>query len=116
MHDGGDAYLLKLIVDDWDEEQARQILENYREAMPPAGQADAPSGSFRQVSAGAKHTCGVTASETIECWRLNEFDQADALSGSFQHVSAGKAHTGGVTNSGDLNCWGLNEDGQTDAP
>lgn len=34
---GEDAYILKLIVHDWDDEKARQILANCREAMPPDG-------------------------------------------------------------------------------
>ena len=34
---GGDAYLLKLILHDWDDERALAILEQCRRAMPPAG-------------------------------------------------------------------------------
>jgi hypothetical protein len=34
---GGDAYLLKWIVHDWDDEAAIRILTNCRTVMPPAG-------------------------------------------------------------------------------
>lgn len=35
--EGGDAYLLKYIIHDWDEERARTILQNCRRAMAPGG-------------------------------------------------------------------------------
>lgn len=35
--EGADAYILKLILHDWDDENARRILENCREAMPAGG-------------------------------------------------------------------------------
>lgn len=35
--EGADAYILKLIIHDWDDEQARRILENCRAAMPADG-------------------------------------------------------------------------------
>ena len=34
---GGDVYLLKRIIHDWDDDRARTILENCREAMPQSG-------------------------------------------------------------------------------
>lgn len=35
--DGGDAYLLKSVVHDWDDDQATAILRNVRRAMPADG-------------------------------------------------------------------------------
>jgi ubiquinone/menaquinone biosynthesis C-methylase UbiE len=35
--DGGDAYLLKWIIHDWDDDQAIAILKNCHRAMPPSG-------------------------------------------------------------------------------
>jgi predicted O-methyltransferase YrrM len=35
--DGGDAYLLKLVLHDWDDERALQILRNCQRAMRPNG-------------------------------------------------------------------------------
>ena len=34
---GGDAYVLKYVIHDWDDERARKILSNCREAMRPDG-------------------------------------------------------------------------------
>jgi SAM-dependent methyltransferase len=34
---GGDAYLLKHVIHDWDDERAVKILESCRRAMPPSG-------------------------------------------------------------------------------
>jgi SAM-dependent methyltransferase len=34
---GGDAYVLKSIIHDWDDERARRVLSNCRKAMPPHG-------------------------------------------------------------------------------
>ncbi|MBB6048803.1 methyltransferase [Armatimonas rosea] len=35
--EGGDAYVLKYIIHDWDDARARQILQNCRRAMAPGG-------------------------------------------------------------------------------
>ena len=32
------------------------------------GQARAPAGAFKSVSAGADHTCGVRTDEIVACW------------------------------------------------
>jgi alpha-tubulin suppressor-like RCC1 family protein len=84
---------------------------------------------FRSLSAGAAHTCGVTASGAAYCWgaelsgRLGDDDSTShsgvavtpvaVLGGhSFSQVSAGTAHTCGLTTDGALYCWGNNAWGQ----
>ena len=75
--------------------------------------------TFRQLSAGVWHTCGVTTSGTAYCWGLNEVGQlgsgdtvsvsvphAVAGSLSFTSVEAGESHSCGLTTSGDVYCWG----------
>ena len=37
MPSGGDAYVLKRIIHDWDDEKSLQILRNVRAAMNPDG-------------------------------------------------------------------------------
>ena len=32
------------------------------------GKADAPSGTFKTVSAGGGHSCGLRTDDTITCW------------------------------------------------
>jgi alpha-tubulin suppressor-like RCC1 family protein len=83
--------------------------------------------SFVSVSAGAAHTCGVTAAGDAYCWGTNLAGQlgdgsplgtirvspvlvAGGL--SFASISAGGLHTCGLTTTGAAYCWGSNADGQ----
>src|SRR5438034_185888 len=88
----------------------------------------APAGvSFAAVTAGAAHTCGVTAAGTAYCWGDNGFGQlgdgtttsqsspvlVQAPPGvSFAAATAGVADTCGVTAAGTPYCWGRNLAGQ----
>src|SRR5918911_1014143 len=77
--------------------------------------------SFRQVSAGEDHTCGVTTENRAYCWGRNVFGELGdgthnihltpvAVAGGlrFAHVSAGSHHTCGVTTDDRAFCWGWN--------
>ncbi len=82
----------------------------------------APAGvSFAAVSAGLRHTCGVTAASAAYCWGYNGFGQLGdgtttdrwtpvrvAGGVSFAAVSAGVAHTCGIPAAGAAYCWGDN--------
>ena len=86
----------------------------------------APAGvSFAAVTAGAAHTCGVTAARVAYCWGANGSGQlgdgttTDRLTPvlvapgvSFAAVTAGRLHTCGVTAAGTAYCWGSNSVGQ----
>ncbi len=83
---------------------------------------------FASISAGFRHTCGVTASGDAYCWGDNTFGQVgDGSSGagdfvdmptlvvgglSFASISAGGDHTCGITTGGAAFCWGDNTVGQ----
>jgi alpha-tubulin suppressor-like RCC1 family protein len=81
--------------------------------------------SFRQVSAGFQHSCGVTSDNRAYCWGQNFLGQLGdgttsdrptpvAVSGGleFRQVSAGARHTCAVTRGYVAYCWGSNASGQ----
>jgi alpha-tubulin suppressor-like RCC1 family protein len=88
-------------------------------ACQDAGQSptapDAPSSlavstaaalSFRQVSAGDDHTCGVTTANRAYCWGRGQTTPA-AVSGGLQFlsVSAGMNHSCGISSTNRVYCW-----------
>lgn len=85
--------------------------------------------SFRQVSAGTAHTCGVTTTDQAYCWGYNGFSTHGGQLGDgtttrrlkpvavvgglrFSQISAGVDHTCGVTTDNRAWCWGRNDYGQ----
>jgi alpha-tubulin suppressor-like RCC1 family protein len=82
--------------------------------------------SFRQVSAGNVHTCGVTTENVAFCWGLNLFGELGDGTGAdvrpvpvavvgglrFRQVSAGSDYSCGVTTDSLAYCWGINHSGQ----
>src|SRR5687768_15505286 len=80
---------------------------------PATGNATAAALSFRQVSAGVSHTCGVTTDDKAYCWGYNFSGQLGdgtttqrtvpvAVRGGlrFLRVSAGSSHTCGLATTG----------------
>jgi alpha-tubulin suppressor-like RCC1 family protein len=80
--------------------------------------------TFRQISAGSGHTCGVTTDNRAYCWGWNEEGQLGdgtttdsrrpvAVAGNlrFRRMSAGSSRTCGVTTENQAYCWGFNGDG-----
>ena len=72
--------------------------------------------SFKTVSAGWAHSCGIRSDDTVVCWGDNEHGQATAPAGGFKTVSAGWAHSCGVRSDDTVVCWGSSEYGQAAAP
>jgi uncharacterized protein YjdB len=81
--------------------------------------------TFKSVSLGAQHTCGVTTDDRVYCWGFNqssEFGNNNSASSnvpvaaaggmSFASVSGGNDVTCGVTTAGAGWCWGHNGAGQ----
>jgi alpha-tubulin suppressor-like RCC1 family protein len=80
--------------------------------------------TFRSISAGADHTCGVSTDYRAFCWGNNEWRQlgkgtvftsmptlvSETL--SFAKITAGTGFTCGITTGGETYCWGANQIGQ----
>ena len=80
---------------------------------------------FRLLTAGSRHTCGLTRNDRAYCWgfgRFGELGTGDRTSSAtprpvasdlrFRTLSAGGTQTCGVTASGRAFCWGGNWHGQ----
>lgn len=80
---------------------------------------------FTAISAGDRHTCGITTNGNAYCWGRGDEGQLGnggngqrqtptlVTSGlTFTAISAGDAHTCAVATSGSIYCWGANAAGQ----
>lgn len=80
---------------------------------------------FRQLAAGARHTCGIATDDRAWCWGANESGQLGdgthrrrheprvvPLRLRFAHLAGGAVHTCGVALDGHMWCWGRNDSGQ----
>ena len=82
----------------------------------PTSPQCATNPTFKTVTAGYTHACGVKADDTVTCWGYNRSGRSDAPEGEFTTVSAGGDHSCGVKVDSTVACWGFNGSGQADAP
>jgi alpha-tubulin suppressor-like RCC1 family protein len=80
--------------------------------------------TFRAISTGADHTCGVATDNRAFCWGNNDWRQLGAgavfttsptiVSETlrFSKITAGTAFTCGITTANETYCWGANSIGQ----
>ena len=82
------------------------------------GQATPAAGSFRSLSLGNNHACGIKTNGTIACWGAgttvatdcpgtdDECGQSKPPTGSFIQVSVGTRHSCAMTAERKIQCWG----------
>ncbi len=80
------------------------------------GQSDAPSGTYRMVSAGGFHSCALQDSGNVVCWGANFYGQTDPPQGRYLAVSAGGYHSCALHESKQITCWGSDSSGQLGTP
>jgi alpha-tubulin suppressor-like RCC1 family protein len=80
--------------------------------------APGPSGTFKAISAGGKHTCAIRRDNTLACWGNNAAGEFSPPAGTFREISAGDQHTCAIqAQTADLvDCWGENAQGQSTPP
>jgi hypothetical protein len=73
-----------------------------------AGQTTPPDDPFKQVSAGAYHSCGLRVDGTLACWGEDYlyFGIIIPPAGTFKEVRAGWMHTCAIRTNGTMACWG----------
>ena len=74
------------------------------------GESSPPKGSFRQISSGNGHTCGIRTDQSVTCWGKNHYGESEPPSQTrFNQISVGSVHhVCGITTKGDIVCWGDN--------
>lgn len=97
-------------------------MTNTRRLRPREAPLSQP---YQAVSTGLDSTCGITFSNSVYCWGLNNFGQLGdgttttrtspvLIDGGapYLKIAVGKQTTCGITTSGQLKCWGYNNNGQ----
>ena len=81
------------------------------------GRATPPGGTlFRDVGAGAEHSCGLTLASDLVCWGNNIDGRATSREGPFDVLAVGLNHTCVLRTNRTVLCQGDNTDGQSNAP
>jgi len=84
-------------------------------------------GSWKQVSVGIDHSCGIKTDDTLYCWGSNATARTGLNTttgaalvptgisggGSWKIISAGGTHSCGIKTDNTLHCWGSNSQGRT---
>ncbi len=74
-----------------------------------------PDLRFASVSAGSRHTCGVSSGRAY-CWGSNAYGQATPPPGTYLSISAGGRHSCAVRADQKVVCWGDDSNGQVGSP
>jgi alpha-tubulin suppressor-like RCC1 family protein len=112
---GGTAYC-------WGDDEAGELGNGVTGGKSGTPVAVTGGYTFKAISAGYAHTCGITTAGAAYCWGANESNElGDTTAGdqsavpvpvagglTFASISAGAVYTCGVTTTGAGYCWGSN--------
>lgn len=90
-------------------------------------------GTFKQITVGANHSCGLSDTNKVYCWGQNDNGQTGnkptkdtniftqratliPIPAIISQISAGHSHTCALSTSGDIWCWGYNNHYQLGDP
>jgi alpha-tubulin suppressor-like RCC1 family protein len=116
LSDAGTAYCWGLNIDG---QLGRGTVGDSTDVPAPVSGAQ----TFIQISAGFRHTCGLTKGQQIYCWGANDSSQAGQSAGtriliptlvgggSYTALAVGASHNCALS-SGIAYCWGKNDYGQ----
>lgn len=93
---------------------------------PPAGVTIGACATLWKKIETHRHTCGITADDTLECWGYNEYGETGNNTsgtqllrptpiyggGTWIDVDIGQSQTCGIKSDGSAWCWGRNQVGQ----
>jgi alpha-tubulin suppressor-like RCC1 family protein len=109
----------------WGNNTYGELGNNSTVSSPVPVEVTGLASGIQSVSAGADHTCALTAENGVKCWGNNQWGQlcnnstatslvpvdATCLSGSVDEISAAYGYTCGLI-GGAVSCWGYNVDGE----
>ncbi len=110
----------------WGSNSSGQLGDGTLTSRADPRQVSALPASVVAISAGAEHTCAVTADGRVFCWGRNDAGQVDGTTaqrltatvvpglaaGEAVGVTAGFGHTCVLRVAGGVKCWGRNADGE----
>src|SRR5436190_6323016 len=82
----------------------------------PSALAAVSQDTFKAVSSGQYHNCGIKSNDVILCWGGNADGQSVAPAGAFKSVSAVGQHSCALHTTDTIQCWGNNQYGQSSPP
>ena len=88
---------------------------------------EAPSGTYKYITAGSAHSCAIRTDNTITCWGTHYSGIAplpagyisaaiDAPAGTYKAISTGLNHSCAIRTDDTITCWGDNQRRQAEPP
>ena len=99
-------------IEQLEDPQIDQTATDLDQQKATRQQETSASTTFKTVSAGDLHSCGLRTDDTIECWGGDRWRLSDALSGTFKAISV-VGHSCGLRTDDTIECWGPDYSGRS---